>query len=281
MQNVLIVAPDWSDECDIVSTSENPEFPVGNLLTDQPGEEFRSASGSFQITLDRQTDGKPLNVIALIDTNAASAYGATWQVKMCVDTGFTTGYDSGTLGMRASPWITSLTRRHSLLIPYSAPVWNFGEDGWKLGGGLMGSYRYMQITIANVPESYFSAGRLIVGQGYKATINYSYGGSPFGITDPTNIVESPSGQRYPRVGGYKPRTVKFTLSNVDQTEAWNNLPAIMEYAAGSRPVLVVFDYEESVHLERMMIYGTLSTRQSMTNPAFDLYEQTFELTEMV
>lgn len=281
MANVLIVRADWSDSAAISSsTSGTDTLPVANLKKKQPGDIWETSVNTSIITLDRYVTSKPFNFVGLLYTNMTTV--STWQVEASnapTFPGNAGDYDSGVVTFVGSPTLITPERRHGFVLPSSANM-NFGEEGYILGGSGGLARRYVRISLTNSGASTIQAGRLIVGQAYQPTKNYSEGANPFGLIDPTVVTETVGGQRIPREGAELRHTCRFALALLDKSETYMNVPAIMEACGAKEDVLVILDPAESTYVERMMFYGTLAARQSISNTAYDLFEQTFEVEEL-
>ena len=286
MSNLVFAgAPNRADEATLTTGSQVASLPVTNLQDRQIVKPWRTTTTATASTWVRAAFTQPqvVGVVALIRHNFSQ--GSRWRIRVGDDPSFATAaYDSG--------WVDVWPQFEE----FGALPW--GVFQW---GGLVPQEVAAQITLsayhllplpvvaqqlrididdASNPAGYLQAGRLVAGPAYRPSRDMLYGWS-IGFEDPSVVSKSRGGQTWIDVQE-RFRVLRFTLSNLNETEAFGNVFDYLFRRKGSAgDVLVIPRADKPDQYHNQAIYGRLRTLEPLTNPYFESFETNFEVEELL
>lgn len=251
---------------DITITGGNSptETPVGELLTDQPGDVWQSDDlDDLYLVMDLGS-AQDVNTVALLFTNATSS--ATWRIRAADSEANLTsapGYDSTAVPLWTSTGIDD-NRPHAFIY-FPTPK----------------SYRWWRIDIADAsnPAGKFQAGRLILSKALAPARNVSYGWGR-GLVHSGGAERTRDGALYARTGAVYP-TTRFRLNFLSQAEAEGSLYGQLARAIGSEPVLFAQDPETADYRMTRLAYGLLYLDSDLALAAFNAYSLSLRIEGMI
>lgn len=262
MGNPVIASPAFVDAATLTAGSEAAGMEVEYLQTDQPSERWRSAGlSNLYIEVDLGA-AQAINALILHDHNLTSA--ATWRIRGATSQANLTaapGYDTGATFI--SVWPATGRPVTAGAKGWAGPLFSMH---WLLDGGPGAqTYRWWRIDLADAanPDGYVEAGRLIVDDAWQSSEAMEYDWSLTPLDDsPKERTEG--GQIYPTP---RPRSwrLAFTLSFLDEDEAYDNALAIAHGHGVSKPLFILRDPEATKHLHKQFVYGLVADLQPVTN----------------
>ena len=286
MSNLVFAgAPNRADEATLTAGSQVASLPVTNLQDRQIVKPWRTQVTTPASTWVRAAFSQPqvIGVVALIRHNFSQ--GSRWRIRVGDDPTFATvSYDSGWLNV----W---------------PQIEEFGTLPWGVfqWGGLVPQEVATQITLsayhllpapavaqqlrididdAANPAGYLQAGRLVAGPAYRPSRDMLYGWS-IGFEDPSVVSKSRGGQTWIDVQE-RFRVLRFTLSNLNESEAFGNVFDYLFRRKGvAGDVLVIPRADRPDQFHNQAIYGRLRTLEPLTNPYFESFETNFEVEELL
>ncbi len=264
MGNIIIATPELSDAAVLTAGNAAAPMPVTNLQKMQPGLRWGTTNLTNIWLLIDLNSAQPINLIALLAHNASG--GATWRIRAANVLGDVT----------ASPAYDATTTMWSsgALINYeSRPSIRWLQNSL--------SYRYWRIDISDPtnPDGVFRAGRLYLSQAWQPSRNLNYDWEMVFVDDSQRQV-SLGGQVYIDRRGIR-RRLHFTLPNLPESEAFEKAFEIDRQRGASRDMLVAVDPDDLNHLHRQAVYGLAAEIGAVKNTAFNLYEKTYSVEELI
>lgn len=264
MGNALFAYP-ISDDATITTGSEASGLPASNLLTSQPGDKWRATDlNNAYVVLDLGS-ALEFDLIWLGYTNASSA--AQWRVRAAAtEAGLTSApdYDSGTVGFWPQTGLGDWSFTHGFIHLSTSET-----------------RRWVRIDVSDTGngDGYFQAGRLYLSKGWQPATNVSFGFA-VGFVDLGEKGRAGGGQLY-AVDRELPRIWQATLGFMTETEAHDNLFDLIRRRRSSRDVLVIKDPAASDHVMENMVYGLMAQPRPAVHRAFGIFENRFEVEEML
>ena len=286
MSNLVFAgAPNRADEATLIAGSQVASLPVTNLQDRQIVKPWRTTTTATASTWVRAAFTQPqvVGVVALIRHNFSQ--GSSWRIRVGDDPNFATAaYDSG--------WVDVWPKFEEFgTLPWGVFQW----------GGLVPQEVATQITLsayhllpmpvvaqqlrididdAANPAGYLQAGRLVAGPAYRPSRDMLYGWS-IGFEDPSVVSKSRGGQTWIDVQE-RFRVLRFTLSNLNENEAFNNVFDYLFRRKGvAGDVLVIPRADKPDQYHNQAIYGRLRTLEPLTNPYWESFETNFEVEELL
>jgi len=285
MSLIFAGAPNRADEAVLTTGSEEPGLPVTNLQDRQITRPWRTASVDPQDTWIEAAFGanRTVGAVALVRHNLTQ--DSTWRVRAGDDPTFAVvKYDSGWLEV----W---------------PGVEEFGTQPWGIyqWGGLLPQEVAEQITLsayhllpqqvvathlridladATNATGYLQAGRLVAGPSYQPSKNMSWGWS-IGFEDPSTVSKSRGGQTWIDIGE-RFRVMRLTVSNLNEGEAFINIfDHLFRRKGTTGDILVIPQSDKPEQYHNQAIYGRLRSLDPITNPAWESFETSFEIEELI
>lgn len=268
MGNFLLAEPSLSDAAmdAYYVTHETAWAPASNLFLRQPKEvwETQNVTGTIELRFDMGTSAS-YDFVALLHTNATEAATITWQGSTS-STFSSSAWSSGSITL-SNGGQSTYDRKH-----------NF----YKIGSTQTARYVRFQISDASNPDGVLRAGRMYVAASYQPTVNVQYG-LGFGFEDDSLEVRTSAGERILRPIEPIPY-LSFALqafgSNAE-TEFYSNLHELMRKRGAAKDVVAIINPDHTSLDGAMLYYGTLQPRLTITRPAFQFFEASFELRGLV
>lgn len=260
--HVIIATPELSDAATIMASHVTTAGPVVNLQRMQPTDLWESTSLTPYLEIDLGAVSN-FNLIALLFTNARQV--DTWRVRVAdtqADLIADPVFDSGIVPF--SPWDTNSPARHGFIWRYT---------------GFVNRWLRIDIDSGGNPDGRFVAGRLYVSNAYRPSRNYIHGNA-IGFLDTSPRDRSSAGNTVVNRQGVIP-LAEFELALTDEKEYYENTRRIQQLRAGSRDVLVMLDPEDPQFAHDKIYYGLLSTTLRVTNPAYRLFSQRYEIEGLI
>jgi hypothetical protein len=278
-------APNRADEATLATGTQVASLPVTNLQERQIVRPWRTATtapASTWVTanfLQPQTIG----AVALIRHNFSQS--SRWRVRLGYDSTFATvSYDSGwrdiwpqfeefgALAWGVFQWGGLVPREVTAQITLSAYH--------LLPQPIVAQHLRIDIDDASNPDGFLQAGRLLAGPAYQPSRDMLYGWS-IGFEDPSTVSKSRGGQTWIDVQE-RFRVLRFTLSNLSESEAFGNIFDYLFRRKGiAGDVLVIPRADRPNQYHNQAIYGRLRSLEPITNPYFESYETSFEVEELL
>lgn len=286
MSNLVFAgAPNRADEATLAAGSAQPTLPVANLKDRQIVKPWRTTTTAPASTWVTANFGTPqtIGVAALIRHNFSQ--GSTWRVRLGYDPTFAThSYDSGWLDVwphleefGALPWGVF---QWGGLVPREVAAQITLSAYHLLPQPIVAQHLRIDISDAGNPDGFLQAGRLLAGPAYKPSRDMLYGWS-IGFEDPSTVSKSRGGQTWIDVQE-RFRVLRFTLSNLNESEAFGNIFDYLFRRKGvAGDVLVIPRTDRPNQFHNQAIYGRLRTLEPITNPYFESYETSFEVEELL
>jgi hypothetical protein len=141
--------------------------------------------------------------------------------------------------------------------------------------------RFLRIDVIDVdnPAMEFNAGIVVAGAAWQPRRGWRIGSIPMGFEDQSTITRASGGQDFIRRRPIN-RRFRLAIRTEDIDEWWTRAYDINYMRGGSRPVLVCAD-NDSAYLQKNLIYGLMNKVNEVSNPALNVYEQTFNITELL
>jgi hypothetical protein len=244
MSNILIARTTLIDAATLYSANNETDYPIGNLLTQQPREVVRSDSNSdWYVEIDLGA-AYAVNFIGLLYTNADISTqwhvrGATSQAGLVASPA---GYSSGVIdhwpNHSGSPRtdLSTWGRTHAILNPAAQ------------------SFRWWRIDVSGLSAlSYYQAGRLVIDAAYQPTRNVAIGAA-LGVEDYSYGAETAAGTV--RRAMKQKRNLSVVFHAREETEAYTELLDMDRIVGAGGDLVVCLDPAEYV-MERTL-YGYMS-----------------------
>lgn len=280
-RRLLMAHPYLSDRAQAVyaSSSASGSMPVQNLLTQQPTEWWRSASGvtDASVTIHLPTEallGFPLewSVVAPLYTNAGPdalmrVVAAETESELDNDPA---PYDS--LWLPARPWLNmdrpgEPSWRHSLLFAGDATVLTYE---WA---------RIYWSDPAPIGGDFIQWGRLYVSLPWRPSYHHDRGSGLTPALETPRRAQTQGGQtRFGR--GSRPRKFRFNVAFLSQDEADSLAYELDRIVGASGDLLVVDDPADVDHGSHRAIMGTIEPGE-LRHDDFDSYSRAYTITEML
>lgn len=285
MSLIFAGAPNRADEAVLTPGSEQPGLPATNLQDRQITRPWRTATTDPASTWLEVAFGanRTVGAVALVRHNFSQ--GSTWRVKVADDPTFQNlKYDSGDL-----------------------EVWpnfeEFGTQAWGTfqWGGVLPQEVAEQITLSayhllpeqvvathvrieisddSNPDGYLQVGRLVAGPYYRPSRNMDWGWS-IGFEDPSEVSKSRGGQTWIDVAE-RFRVLRFSVANLSEREAFNNIfDHLLRRKGTTGDLLVIPDSTRPDQFHNLALYGRMRSLDPITNPAWEAYETSFEIEELI
>lgn len=286
MSNLVFAgAPNRADEATLAAGSAQATLPVTNLQDRQIVKPWRTTTTAPASTWVTANFGAPqtIGVVALIRHNFSQ--GSRWRVRLGYDPTFAAvSYNSGWLDVwpqfeefGALPWGVF---QWGGLVPREVVAQINLSAHHLLPGPVVAQHLRIDIEDAANPDGFLQAGRLLAGPAYRPSHDMIYGWS-IGFEDPSTVSKSRGGQTWIDVQE-RFRVLRFTLSNLSESEAFNNVFDYLYRRKGiAGDVLVIPRADRPHQFHNQAIYGRLRALEPITNPYFESYETSFELEELL
>lgn len=285
-QNVFLAWQNRTDEGTLSGGSWSATLPLVNLQNRQVQKVSRStgvttANSQFAIDLGA---ARTIGVLALVVHNI-SVSGKV-RITAANNSGFTSpGYQSAWIDV----WPAGM-------IPQNLLEWE--DDNFWLGtlsadsrAGYQSpfihllpvaqSFQYWKVEIDDTGNSagYIQLGRLFMAQGWRPTVNYSYG-ADLGYQDPTPIDTSLSGAEFFDVRG-KYRVFRFGLQYITSSECYDYALQLQRLAGVSGEVLLMQDSDDTALQPVRAFVGRLRTLGGIKQTLPTAFEASFEIKELL
>ncbi|MDB5490365.1 MAG: hypothetical protein JWO78_214 [Micavibrio sp.] len=280
MQNIVIATPILSDKAVLSSSASPGSLPVSNLQTRSVKKVWRSLDATATFVVIDMLAPKAINLVALIAHNGSSrSFGRVRAAASAAALTVTPGYDSGLKPLRShqsgydATWAATVSdEQYGSLSKNMFLLWL---------GATPQTYRYWRIDITDPasPNGYFDAGRLYLDYAWQPSTNKDYGTGQGMIDqsrDPRTVTSEPTPT---------PRPIKryeeFTLSYMSEDEMYDHAFEIERLRGTTGDVLYLNDPTATKHLQRRSIYGQMKSFQPIVNSAFQIYQKTFRIEEIL
>jgi len=266
MSNIVIASPELLEAATITAGSEAGGMAASNLkLLPGRGRWRATALGSANLVVDLGA-AFAINLIALLYTNATSA--ATWRIRGATSEANLTaapGYDSGNIAhWPAQTGLGDWAWTHAFKFLTTAQNYQW----WRI-----------DITDAANPAGYYQASRLYIAAAWQPSINISFGAS-HGWVDPSEHGRSRAGQIAVReMNAY--RAMNFQLRFQSEAQLFDNAFRLDRLRGRRRDVLVIRDPDTTTRGMDWCICGIVTDVSPIAHPAFDIYEKSYRLEELL
>ncbi len=246
------------------STLVDANFPVANLLTYDPTQDFRSTSTIPVITWDLG-GAKEFDVIALISTNLRET--ATLQIERSSDgTTWTNLQAAGTLALA-----------HSVVGQTTQNKKNMLRKNHTLFNSLtVQTYRYIRLSVNSQVTGLFpSIGRLFVGKKFVPSTGWQYG-SNLGMNDLSRRERTDRGALIMDPMVPLP-TADVKMEFLNKTEMMDFIYEFNYWRGSAREMLACLDVEDTKYLQKNMLYCTINEGRKISYDAFNTHACTWIL----
>jgi hypothetical protein len=269
MANAMIATGARIDAATLTSTSPiAATLPLGNLLTMQPGEACLFTDPSdIEITIHLAAAAAP-TLFALLATNLTG--NATWEIWGADSEGAleSVGYSFGPASVwtgfgKPSGW-DRLPVFHFPAVPASHPWWRIRVD-----------------DTGNTDPNGVYVGRAYVDAAWQPPVNVLYG-TGLGWRNPSIVNVARGGQLLPMIRPAR-RVRTFKLGFQTEAQMKRNAFEIDRLRGTTRDIMLVLDPEATEFLHVDTLYGLQigPDLPPLVIPAFDIYEKSFTLEELV
>ncbi|MCA3000312.1 MAG: hypothetical protein ING75_17120 [Rhodocyclaceae bacterium] len=286
MANVIIAFPNIADKGTLSGGSWVSTLPLSFLQDEILGTVARSTNALASSTLIEQTLDKPRGVAVIgfhkhnLSTDAQyriRAYSAATRLdgEAIYDSGlqdvWPTVYTVGVVEWESdSFWslkssseeLASINTALIVKIPSIAAQW------WR--------FEFFDTTNAN---GYVQIGRLFMALAWQPTRNALLGAT-LGLRDRSEVQESIGGTTYADRRSVK-RVATLSVAAISKDEVMQNAFEIKRQAGNTREVLLVWDADDTINLQRMSFLGRLTDQAPIVMPLPDLWDTQFEIEERV
>ena len=262
MSNVLLAFPNLVDEAVISNGNFFAQLPQTNLQDARLARVARSVSTALTDTIfdfDLGTS-RVIRVVSLLGHNLSLA--ATIRIRGGEDPTFTVfNFDSGFID--AYPVIYP----PEILAWGDAGLWDGKLGQGELDNGVPVEFhklivpidqgRYWRVEVSDVPnvDGFIEVGKIVISPGYQATINMRQGLN-IGWETSSSRTETDGGASFFNVR-IRRRMVNFNFNNIPENEGFVKLFEINRDRGISEPFLFIYNPEDTFHLHRRSIWGTL------------------------
>lgn len=275
MSNPLRVVYDNAADRSTLSVTGAPQLPVGNLLTNNKNETYRSAATVLSVTFTATWfSPEAIGCVALAFCNLSAT--ATMRVRLYSDMACTTQLlDSGTVlcSQGAGSKVVGLSASQSA----SAYSYGGGTNGTVWVQKTSGVYG-IKIDLndsANL-QGYLEAARLVLGDYFSPMYQAEYGAT-LALEDTTANFRTDAGNLLSDVGT-RNKKLSLTLSFMmptDRAALWD----LVKYVGKSQPVfLSLFPGNADAKLEsNHTIYGKFTSVSVIAASQYNIYSAPLEL----
>ncbi|HBL27521.1 MAG TPA: hypothetical protein DD490_11855 [Acidobacteria bacterium] len=286
MSNLVFAgAPNRADEATLTAGSAVATLPVAHLQDRQIVKPWRTATTQPASTWVQADFGQPqtIGVVALIRHNFSQ--GSRWRLRLGDDPSFAVvAHDSGWVEVwpqieefGALPWGVF---QWGGLVPQEVAAQITLSAHYLLPVPVVAQHLRLDIDDAGNPAGYLQAGRLVAGPAYRPSRDLLYGWS-IGFEDPSVVSKSRGGQTWIDVQE-RFRVLRFTLANLNETEAFVNVFDYLHRRKGiAGDVLVIPRADRPDQFHNQAIYGRLRTLEPLTHPYWESFETNFEVEELL
>jgi hypothetical protein len=233
------------------ASSEDPFYPASNLLLHPTYKEYRAAGTTATIVFDT-VDVVPVDSLLLCGNNATGELQVT----------------SITLEANASNVWTSPAYSTS----YSLTADNLLNNLVHLDFPSK-SYRYWRLTINNPVGSYAGFSNLFLGAKIDLPVDLGY---TFSLLDRSDVNRGRYGQRFiDKLPDLRTFTASMSVMNQEERDTF---ASIAHYCSTHTPIWMVLNPGESLEEAG---YFYFNKAPEFENQAYQLYNTSFELTEVV
>lgn len=280
MSNIILLFDDSGADATLSGGGFEPALPLTNLLDEDLTKVARTtgvtlAETKFNIALDaayysRAVVVGPTNFSPTFQYRIRTWDDAAFSVPGDVDTGWV--YPAEDQGAATIHW---------------------GDPGYWLRDGqgrvhlihvfddvVPAQYWTVEIDDEDNPAGYLDMGRLFMPMGWQPTINYAYEGNGLGFRNNSQSVTTLAGsKRFRR--RVNPRQFQFSLPYLPEDEGYTQAYRFMEYVGFDRPVFVIADPDDALHMAKRSFFGTVTQMDPLTQAMFGRAGTAFELEEII
>lgn len=248
----------------------NASFPGTNLLTYDPTQVAVSTGQDLRFTIDLGAT-RLFHSVSLLFTSLTlqsqwvvegSTNGSSWSY-MAITSATWACYQGG-----ANPSLSFTEPNDPRRFGVERnPTFIFNTAGW--------NYRYIRITLSELGASTMSFGRLMIGRMFIPSKGYSYG-SAMTFTETGNTERTDKGVMLVDEG----RSIvgaSMKLEYATKSEMYGELYDLNYFRKNTKEVLVCLNLDDTINLNRNLIYGLLRDGRSVVNDAFNTYSQTISI----
>ena len=262
MSNMLFAFPNLADDAIISNGRYLSTLPQRNIQDDRLDKVARSITTALADTIHDFDLGtsRVIRIVSVLSHNLSIA--ATIRIRGGEDPTFTVfNYDSGFLD--AYPEIYP----SGVLAWGDAGLWDGKAGQGELDGGYpiefhhlvspINQGRYWRVEISDVPnpDGFVDTGKLVISPGYQPSINMIQG-LTIGYETTSTSTET-DGQTSFHNARVRKRKVDFRFNDIPGDEGFVKQFDIPRDRGTSQPFLFIFDPEDTFHLHRRSIWGTL------------------------
>ena len=149
---------------------------------------------------------------------------------------------------------------------------------WQAAGN---SFRWWRIDVSDGanPDGKFRAGRAYIAKAFQPAKNLIFNW-PLGWIDDSLVEKALGGQLYPLERPPR-RSIDFALSSLTEAEAFAEAFEFDRLRGNAKDVLAIRDPDATTYLHTQTIYGLMTGFRPIINRAFDLYEKTYRIEELL
>jgi len=254
------------------ATNVDANFPAANLRSMDPTQVFKSGgvtTGSV-ITWDFGS-AREYDVVSML--HSSLSYKATWLIEGSLDN------ISWTVLRSSYPFSAHLTA-----VPGSwsgeindprRSILNRNKSQWV--ATTVQTHRYLRITIVGdaTLDQNFSLGRLFVGKKFVPATGWQYGSS-FNFIDPSSRERTGRGTLITEsVDVIVSASVKMEF--LTKVEMYDSMYEFNYWRGSSREFLACLDVEDTVRLQKNILYCTIAEGRTISFDAFNTHSQTWIL----
>lgn len=277
MQNMILATPILSDAAVLTTSTAPATLPAANLQKMKIGQLWRSLDASAAFVVADLGTAKAINLIALLGHSGSSrSYARIRAAATEADLTAAPAYDSGDMPFRShqagfdATWASGVTDEEEGALETNHFMKWFGQS--------VQTYRWWRVDIVDPNSVYLDVGRLYISKAWQPETNYNYGASE-GRIDPSRQGRTAGGQ-VQSVERPSYRFTEFTLSYASKDEMYKSAFDIERLRGTTRDVLLIPDPEDTAHLQRRILYGTMKGLQPIINSNFSIYDKSYRIEEI-
>jgi len=256
------------------ATNADANFPAANLIGFDPTKAFKTTANSTVITWDFGLN-REFDVVEL--HHCSFSYKALWIVEGSLNgTVWTTLRSSfpASAHLTSVPgsWSGEINDPRRSILNRNKALYN---------SATVQTFRYVRVTVTGdaTLDPTFTIGRLFVGKKFVPTTGWQYGSS-ITFTDPSQRERTERGALVT-----EPKDVIISasvkLDFLSKAEMYDYIYEFNFWRGGARELLACLDVEDTVRLQKNILYCTIAEGRTITYDAFNTHSQTWILESIV
>lgn len=244
--NILFHSPNLLDTAVLTASTENPDWPVENLQTEQRSETFRTTDDDDEAIVINNGSAKSASYLVIPGRNHNLSSAAVIRIQ---------GNASDSWG---SPTFNEI-------VPWYSPAL-VGSIAHKFAAAQSFAYYRLFLDDAANPDGYLELGRVILGVPITPAINYSWGYRRR-VIDLSDPVHSLGDQRYTNLKGFTTETDFFFKTRPADVAI---LEAFFRQIGIGKHFAVSFNFDNNPNLETFYGYLTTQLEYSAEGPQYSV-----------